>query len=106
MPFTVTVDEIIDFFYGYQVLPGSVCLQFNEKGLPTGEAMVAFDSHDEAMAAVMDLNDRPIGAKKSSDHFGVKATSSSCKVSYLLTRFSGKCPDTVVLCTEIEIDKY
>ncbi|XP_048029231.1 RNA-binding protein 12 [Megalobrama amblycephala] len=64
MPFTVTVDEIIDFFYGYQVLPGSVCLQFNEKGLPNGEAMVAFDSHDEAMAAVMDLNDRPIGARK------------------------------------------
>ncbi|XP_026117021.1 RNA-binding protein 12-like isoform X1 [Carassius auratus] len=64
MPFTVTVDEIIDFFYGYQVLPGSVCLQFNEKGLPTGEAMVAFDSQDEAMAAVMDLNDRPIGARK------------------------------------------
>lgn len=64
MPFTVTVDEIIDFFYGYQVLPGSVCLQFNEKGLPTGEAMVAFDSHDEATAAVMDLNDRPIGARK------------------------------------------
>lgn len=64
MPFTVTVDEIMDFFYGYQVLPGSVCLQFSEKGLPTGEAMVAFQSHEEAAAAVMDLNDRPIGARK------------------------------------------
>ncbi|XP_028262079.1 RNA-binding protein 12 [Parambassis ranga] len=64
MPFTVTVDEIMDFFYGYQVLPGSVCLQFSEKGLPTGEAMVAFQSHEEATAAVMDLNDRPIGARK------------------------------------------
>ncbi|XP_072237674.1 copine-1 isoform X1 [Leuresthes tenuis] len=64
MPFTVTVDEIMDFFYGYQVLPGSVCLQFNEKGLPTGEAMVAFQNHEEATAAVMDLNDRPIGARK------------------------------------------
>ncbi|XP_062842276.1 RNA-binding protein 12 [Trichomycterus rosablanca] len=64
MPFTVTVDEILDFFYGYKVLPGSVCLQFSEKGLPTGEAMVAFDSHDEAMSAVMDLNERPIGARK------------------------------------------
>lgn len=64
MPFTVTVDEIMDFFYGYQVLPGSVCLQFSEKGLPTGEAMVAFQSHDEATSAVMDLNDRPIGARK------------------------------------------
>ncbi|KAK5872000.1 hypothetical protein PBY51_012736 [Eleginops maclovinus] len=64
MPFTVTVDEIMDFFYGYQVLQGSVCLQFSEKGLPTGEAMVAFQSHEEASAAVMDLNDRPIGARK------------------------------------------
>lgn len=64
MPFTVTVDEILDFFYGYQVLPGSVCLQFSEKGLPTGEAMVAFQSHEEATSAVMDLNDRPIGARK------------------------------------------
>lgn len=64
MPFTVTVDEIMDFFYGYQVVPGSVCLQFNEKGLPTGEAMVAFQNHDEASAAVLDLNDRPIGSRK------------------------------------------
>ncbi|KAM6928062.1 copine-1 isoform 1-T2 [Xenentodon cancila] len=64
MPFTVTVDEIMDFFYGYQVLPGSVCLQYSEKGLPTGEAMVAFQNHEEATAAVMDLNDRPIGARK------------------------------------------
>lgn len=64
MPFTVTVDEIMDFFYGYQVVPGSVCLQFSDKGLPTGEAMVAFQNHNEASAAVMDLNDRPIGARK------------------------------------------
>ncbi|XP_051788568.1 RNA-binding protein 12 [Erpetoichthys calabaricus] len=64
MPFTVTIDEILDFFYGYQVLPGSVCLQYSEKGMPTGEAMVAFESHDEAMSAVLDLNDRPIGSRK------------------------------------------
>ncbi|XP_038136774.1 copine-1 isoform X1 [Cyprinodon tularosa] len=64
MPFTVTVDEIMDFFYGYQVVPGSVCLQFNDKGMPNGEAMVAFQSQDEATAAVMELNDRPIGARK------------------------------------------
>lgn len=64
MPFTVTVDEIMDFFYGYQVVPGSVCLQFSDKGLPTGEAMVAFQNHEEATAAVLDLNDRPIGARK------------------------------------------
>ncbi|XP_077430416.1 RNA-binding protein 12-like isoform X1 [Vanacampus margaritifer] len=64
MPFTVTADELMDFFYGYEVLPGSICFQFNDKGLPTGEAMVAFQNPDEAAAAVMDLNDRPIGARK------------------------------------------
>ncbi|XP_061687957.1 RNA-binding protein 12 [Syngnathoides biaculeatus] len=64
MPFTVTTDEIMDFFYGYEVLPGSVCLQFSDKGLPTGEAMVAFQNPEEASAAVLDLNDRPIGARK------------------------------------------
>ncbi|MGH0179204.1 UNVERIFIED_CONTAM: hypothetical protein FKN15_000998 [Acipenser sinensis] len=64
MPFTVSVDEILDFFYGYQVLPGSVCLQYSDKGMATGEAMVAFESHDEAMSAVLDLNDRPIGSRK------------------------------------------
>ncbi|KAG8446271.1 hypothetical protein GDO86_013921 [Hymenochirus boettgeri] len=64
MPFTVTVDEILDFFYGYQLIPGSVCLKYSDKGMPTGEAMVAFESRDEAMAAVVDLNDRPIGSRK------------------------------------------
>ncbi|XP_040290731.1 LOW QUALITY PROTEIN: RNA-binding protein 12 [Bufo bufo] len=64
MPFTVTVDEILDFFYGYQLIPGSVCLKYSEKGMPTGEAMVAFESRDEAMAAVVDLNDRPMGSRK------------------------------------------
>ncbi|XP_075701452.1 RNA-binding protein 12 [Rhinoderma darwinii] len=64
MPFTVTVDELLDFFYGYQLIPGSVCLKYSEKGMPTGEAMVAFESRDEAMAAVVDLNDRPMGSRK------------------------------------------
>uniref|UniRef100_A0A8C5XG62 RRM domain-containing protein n=1 Tax=Microcebus murinus TaxID=30608 RepID=A0A8C5XG62_MICMU len=64
MPFTVSIDEILDFFYGYQVIPGSVCLKYNEKGMSTGEAMVAFESQDEATAAVIDLNDKPIGSRK------------------------------------------
>uniref|UniRef100_A0A8C5K7C5 RNA-binding protein 12-like n=1 Tax=Jaculus jaculus TaxID=51337 RepID=A0A8C5K7C5_JACJA len=63
MPFTVSIDEILDFFYGYQVIPGLVCLKYNEKEMPTGEAM-AFESWDEATAAVIDFNDRPIGSRK------------------------------------------
>jgi hypothetical protein len=64
MPFTVSIDEILDFFYSYQVIPGSVCSKYNEKDMPTSEAMVAFGSRDEATAAVIDLNDRPIGSRK------------------------------------------
>ncbi|XP_077458165.1 RNA-binding protein 12 [Stigmatopora argus] len=64
MPFTVTADEIMDFFHGYEVVPGSVCLQYNDKGLPNGEAMVAFQNPQEASTAVMELNDRPMGARK------------------------------------------
>lgn len=64
MPFTVSADEILDFLYGYAVVPGSVCLQFNDKGLPSGEALVAFQSPEEATAAVADLNERPIGSRK------------------------------------------
>ncbi|KAM4857764.1 LOW QUALITY PROTEIN: RNA-binding protein 12-like [Urocitellus parryii] len=64
MPFTVSIDEILDFFYGYQVIPDSMCLKYNEKGMPKSEAMVAFESQDEATAAVIDLNDKPIGSRK------------------------------------------
>lgn len=64
MPFTVSADEIMDFLYGYAVVPGSVLLQYNDKGLPNGEAMVAFQSPEEAAAAVSDLNERPIGNRK------------------------------------------
>ncbi|XP_048405987.1 RNA-binding protein 12 [Stegostoma tigrinum] len=64
LPFKVSVDEILDFFYGYRVIPDSVCLQFNEQGMPTGEAMVAFESCNEAMSAVVDLSDRPMGSRK------------------------------------------
>ncbi|KAM7327018.1 hypothetical protein ACRRTK_013385 [Alexandromys fortis] len=78
MPFTVSIDEILDFFYGYQVIPGSVCLKYNEKGMPTGEAMVAFESRDEATAAVIDLNDRPIGSRKMAHCVTLVQLSISC----------------------------
>lgn len=66
MPFTVSIDEILDFFYGYQVIPYRLSVfKVQWKGMPTGEAMVAFESRDEATAAfVIDLNDRPIGSRK------------------------------------------
>ncbi|XP_030072399.1 RNA-binding protein 12B [Microcaecilia unicolor] len=64
MPFTTTVNEILDFFYGYRVIPDSVSIRYNEGGLPTGIATVAIENYNEAMAAVAELNDRPVGPRK------------------------------------------
>ncbi|XP_013852064.1 RNA-binding protein 12B isoform X2 [Sus scrofa] len=64
LPFKANVNEILDFFHGYRVIPDSVSIQYNEQGLPTGEAIVAMINYNEAMAAIKDLNDRPVGPRK------------------------------------------
>ncbi|XP_054047163.1 RNA-binding protein 12B [Rissa tridactyla] len=64
LPFKATPNEILDFFYGYRVIPESVSVQYNEQGLPSGDAIVAMTNYEEAMAAINELNDRPIGPRK------------------------------------------
>ncbi|XP_032615927.1 RNA-binding protein 12B isoform X1 [Hylobates moloch] len=64
LPFKANVNEILDFFHGYRIIPDSVSIQYNEQGLPTGEAIVAVINYNEAMAAIKDLNDRPVGPRK------------------------------------------
>ncbi|XP_010882721.2 RNA-binding protein 12B isoform X1 [Esox lucius] len=64
LPSTIKIDEIYDFCYGYRVIPGSVSLQYNNKGIPKGSATVVFESRQEALTAVGELNGRPIGSKK------------------------------------------
>ncbi|XP_038601268.1 RNA-binding protein 12B isoform X2 [Tachyglossus aculeatus] len=64
LPFKATVNEILDFFHGYRVIPESVSIQFNEQGLPSGDAIVAMTDYDEAVAAINELNDRPVGPRK------------------------------------------
>lgn len=64
LPFKANVNEILDFFHGYRIIPDSVRIQYTEQGLPTGEAIVAMINHNEAMAAIKDLNDRPVGPRK------------------------------------------
>ncbi|XP_072324128.1 RNA-binding protein 12B-like isoform X2 [Scyliorhinus torazame] len=63
LPFKFSVDEILDFFYGYRVIPESVTVRYNEKGLPAGDAVITFETIDEAMAAVRELNEKPIGKR-------------------------------------------
>ncbi|XP_019308999.1 RNA-binding protein 12B [Panthera pardus] len=64
LPFKANVNEILDFFHGYRIIPDSVSIQYNEQGLPTGEAIVAMINYNEAMAAIKDLSDRPVGPRK------------------------------------------
>ncbi|NP_001395740.1 RNA-binding protein 12B isoform X1 [Rattus norvegicus] len=64
LPFKANSNEILDFFHGYKVIPGSVSLQYNEQGLPIGEAIVAMTNYNEALAAVKDLSGRPVGPRK------------------------------------------
>ncbi|XP_049709697.1 RNA-binding protein 12B [Elephas maximus indicus] len=64
LPFKANVNEILDFFHGYKVIPDSVSIQYNEKGLPIGEAIVTMINYNEAVAAIKDLNDRPVGPRK------------------------------------------
>ncbi|XP_069778012.1 RNA-binding protein 12-like [Narcine bancroftii] len=63
LPIKISVDEILDFFYGYRVIPNSVTVRYNDKGLPAGDAVIAFETVDEAVAAVRELNEKPIGKR-------------------------------------------
>lgn len=63
LPFKITVDEILDFFYGYRIIPDSITLRYNDKGLPAGDAVIAFETVVEAIAAVRELNEKPIGKR-------------------------------------------
>ncbi|KAG7474684.1 RNA-binding protein 12B-B-like isoform X2 [Solea senegalensis] len=64
LPFQIRTEEIYDFCHGYQIIPGSVSLQFDQSGKPTGTATVVFQSRSEAMTAVEELSGRPIGPRK------------------------------------------
>nr|XP_060631582.1 RNA-binding protein 12B isoform X1 [Anolis sagrei ordinatus] len=64
IPFRAAPNEILDFFHGYKIIPESLSIQHNQYGLPSGEAVIALVNYNEAMAAVNELNDRPIGERK------------------------------------------
>lgn len=64
LPFQIRTEEIYDFCYGYRLIPGSVSLQYEQNGKPTGSATAAFESRQEAMIALVELSGRPIGPRK------------------------------------------
>uniref|UniRef100_A0A8D0DLR0 RNA binding motif protein 12B n=1 Tax=Salvator merianae TaxID=96440 RepID=A0A8D0DLR0_SALMN len=64
IPFQATPNEILDFFHGYKIIPESVSILRNEYGMSSGEAILAMVNYNEAVAAINELNDRPIGKRK------------------------------------------
>uniref|UniRef100_UPI0037E92C3F RNA binding motif protein 12Bb n=1 Tax=Semicossyphus pulcher TaxID=241346 RepID=UPI0037E92C3F len=64
LPFQIRDQEIYDFCYGYQIIPGSVSLQYDQSGRPKGSATAMFKSRQEALTAIKELSGRPIGPRK------------------------------------------
>ncbi|XP_070768282.1 RNA binding motif protein 12Bb [Enoplosus armatus] len=64
LPFQIRSEEIYDFCYGYRIIPGSVSLQYDQRGKPKGSATAIFESRQEALTAVEELSGRPIGPRK------------------------------------------
>lgn len=55
VPFKAEIDEIIEFFGDFNLLRENVIRRYNDKGMPTGDAKVAFSSPSEARRAYEEL---------------------------------------------------
>lgn len=55
VPFKADIDEIIEFFRDFDVKRENVIRRYNDKGMPTGDARVAFVSPNEAQRALREL---------------------------------------------------
>lgn len=64
LPFQIKSEEIYDFCYGYRIIPGSVSIQYDQRGKPQGTATALFESRQEALTAIEELSGRPIGPRK------------------------------------------
>ncbi|XP_078109188.1 RNA-binding protein 12B-like isoform X1 [Sander vitreus] len=64
LPFQIRSEEIYDFCYGFRIIPGSVSLQYDQRGKSKGSATAVFESRQEALTAVEELSGRPIGPRK------------------------------------------
>lgn len=60
VPYRADVQEIVDFFEGFELNSQNVIRRFNDFGKPTGEARVNLRNPQEAMRAVRVLQNKPI----------------------------------------------
>eukprot|EP00794_Sanderia_malayensis_P018907 gene18907-20810_t len=64
LPFSITPEEVINFFRGYAVIPDSVRIHYSEDGRSSGDAIITFRTTRDAEKAVADLNRKSIGKRK------------------------------------------
>lgn len=64
LPYSITPEEILQFFRSYKVIPDSVRIHYLDDGRCSGDAIVCFRGNREARNAVTDLNKGTIGRRK------------------------------------------
>lgn len=64
LPSTVSAEEILDFFYGFPIIPDSIRIHYLAPGRSSGDAMVTLPTGGEALSAIEQLNNKPVGKRK------------------------------------------
>lgn len=64
LPSTVSAEEILDFFYGFPIIPDSIRIHYLAPGRSSGDAMVTLPTRGEAHSAIKQLNNKPVGKRK------------------------------------------
>lgn len=64
LPSTVSAEEILDFFYGFPIIPDSIRIHYLAPGRSSGDAMVTLPTSGEALSAIEQLNNKPVGKRK------------------------------------------
>ncbi|XP_069587724.1 LOW QUALITY PROTEIN: RNA-binding protein 12B [Ranitomeya imitator] len=63
LPYTNSHRKNLKFLHWLNIIPDSIDVKFNIKGMSTGHATVCSPSYEEALTAVKELSDRPIGSR-------------------------------------------
>jgi len=61
LPWSITREDIIQFFSGYQIIAEAVNISLDERQRPSGDARVSFATREEAMRAKVERNHQYIG---------------------------------------------
>lgn len=63
MPFSATVEDIIEFFRGYVLVPTHSSIVLTPDGRSSGQALAVFGTADEAQRAIRDKNRTEMGGR-------------------------------------------